>query len=234
MTKKKDYKLFQGRDLSSGLHITKILWNGRGWNKGRKKESLHPQHQASCQKQGRDFILLWNGRKSNHEITYWKREMKDMEQLLRQANVNYNSAEFLPGPLKVLGHTHTHSLSLSHTHTHTLSHTHTLFRACIMIRLSLQRRSWESHSWPSGAGALCLWELWFLGLRVGIFLLGKTQVTGKTGHDFFFFFFLMRMWPQLFRDWENSYLPLKYACLLRHHLGIVPAGKGQKHLCSGS
>ena len=123
MTKKKDYKLFQGRDLSSGLHITKILWNGRGWNKGRKKESLHPQHQASCQKQGRDFILLWNGRKSNHEITYWKREMKEMEQLLRQANVNYNSAEFLPGPLKVLGHTHTHTLSLSLTHTHTHSHT---------------------------------------------------------------------------------------------------------------
>ena len=38
--------------------------------------------------------------------------MKEMEQLLRQANVNYNSAEFLPVHLKVLGDTHTH------THTH--------------------------------------------------------------------------------------------------------------------
>lgn len=39
--------------------------------------------------------------------------MKEMEQLLRQANVNYNSAEFLHVPLKVLGDTHTH------TRTHT-------------------------------------------------------------------------------------------------------------------
>ena len=53
-----------------------------------------------------------------------------------------------------------------------------------------------------------------------------------TGYTFFFFF--MRMWPQLFRGQENSYLPPKYVCLLRHHLGMVPSGKGQKHLCSGS
>lgn len=33
--------------------------------------------------------------------------MKEMEQLLRQANVNYNSAEFLHVHLKVLGDTHT-------------------------------------------------------------------------------------------------------------------------------
>ena len=35
--------------------------------------------------------------------------MKEMEQLLRQANVNYNSAEFLPVHLKVLEDTHTHT-----------------------------------------------------------------------------------------------------------------------------
>lgn len=37
-----------------------------------------------------------------------------MEQLLRQANVNYNSAEFLPVHLKVLGDTHTHTLQSLH------------------------------------------------------------------------------------------------------------------------
>lgn len=116
--------------------------------------------------------------------------------------------------------------TLTHTHAHTLQSLHhdqivTIEEKLRVTLLTIRGRS-----------AFSL-ELWFLGLRVGIFLLGKTQVTGKTGHDFFFFFF-MRTWPQLFRDWENSYLPLKYACLLRHHLGIVPAGKGQKHLCSGS
>ena len=46
--------------------------------------------------------------------------MKEMEQLLRQANVNYNSAEFLHVPLKVLGDTHTHTP----THAHTLQSWH--------------------------------------------------------------------------------------------------------------
>ena len=49
--------------------------------------------------------------------------MKEMEQLLRQANINYNSAEFLHVHLKVLGD------PPPHTHIH--------FRVCIMIRLSL-------------------------------------------------------------------------------------------------
>ena len=42
--------------------------------------------------------------------------MKEMEQLLRQANVNYNSAEFLPVHLKVLGDTHTHTHTLQSLH----------------------------------------------------------------------------------------------------------------------
>ena len=42
--------------------------------------------------------------------------MKEMEQLLRQANINYNSAEFLHVHLKVLGdppHTHTYILEFA-------------------------------------------------------------------------------------------------------------------------
>ena len=48
--------------------------------------------------------------------------MKEMEQLLRQANINYNSAEFLHVHLKVLGDPPPPNIH---------------FRVCIMIRLSL-------------------------------------------------------------------------------------------------
>ena len=120
-----------------------------------------------------------------------------MKQFLRQANVNYNQVLLNFGMC-------TWRCWERNTYTHRGSR----FRGCVMIRLSLQRRSWEPPSWWSRAAGLFLWELWFLGLRVGIFLLWKNQITGKTAT----FPFFMRMWPQLFRGQENSYLPPK-VCL---------------------